>query len=74
MFLDYDGTLSPIVDDPDNALMSDDVRIAHNLLDVQHVLSFFIFYHLVFASLNWELFSDAFCSKKLRKIFPNGDY
>ncbi|CAK7355805.1 unnamed protein product [Dovyalis caffra] len=26
MFLDYDGTLSPIVDDPDNALMSDDMR------------------------------------------------
>jgi trehalose-6-phosphatase len=43
MFLDYDGTLSPIVDDPDNALMSDDVRIAHNLLDVQHVLSFLSF-------------------------------
>lgn len=26
MFLDYDGVLSPIVDDPDRALMSDDVR------------------------------------------------
>ncbi|KAJ6695631.1 TREHALOSE 6-PHOSPHATE PHOSPHATASE [Salix koriyanagi] len=26
MFLDYDGTLSPIVDDPDNAFMSDDMR------------------------------------------------
>ena len=26
VFLDYDGTLSPIVDDPDRALMSDDVR------------------------------------------------
>lgn len=26
IFLDYDGTLSPIVDDPDRALMSDDVR------------------------------------------------
>ncbi|XP_021630320.1 probable trehalose-phosphate phosphatase F isoform X2 [Manihot esculenta] len=25
IFLDYDGTLSPIVDDPDQALMSDDV-------------------------------------------------
>ena len=23
MFLDYDGTLSPVVDDPDRALMSD---------------------------------------------------
>ncbi|XP_015582969.1 probable trehalose-phosphate phosphatase G isoform X2 [Ricinus communis] len=28
MFLDYDGTLSPIVDDPDQALMSDDMRSA----------------------------------------------
>ena len=25
MFLDYDGTLSPIVDDPDRAFMSDSV-------------------------------------------------
>ena len=25
LFLDYDGTLSPIVDDPDNAIMSDQV-------------------------------------------------
>jgi trehalose 6-phosphate phosphatase len=27
LFLDYDGTLSPIVENPDNALMSDVVRI-----------------------------------------------
>lgn len=49
MFLDYDGTLSPIVDDPDNAFMSDDVRIAHNLLDVQHdnFLSFTIWHLLL---------------------------
>lgn len=26
MFLDYDGTLSPIVDDPDRAFMSNKVR------------------------------------------------
>jgi trehalose 6-phosphate phosphatase len=25
LFLDYDGTLSPIVDNPENALMSDEV-------------------------------------------------
>jgi trehalose 6-phosphate phosphatase len=25
MFLDYDGTLSPIVDDPDSAVMTEDV-------------------------------------------------
>ncbi|XP_031261187.1 probable trehalose-phosphate phosphatase F [Pistacia vera] len=28
MFLDYDGTLSPIVDDPDRAIMSDGMRFA----------------------------------------------
>jgi trehalose-6-phosphatase len=28
MFLDYDGVLSPIVDDPDRAIMSNDVRIS----------------------------------------------
>lgn len=27
IFSDYDGTLSPIVDDPDRAIMSDGVRI-----------------------------------------------
>lgn len=27
IFLDYDGTLSPIVDDPDRAVMSNDVRM-----------------------------------------------
>jgi len=27
LFLDYDGTLSPIVENPDNAFMSDDVRV-----------------------------------------------
>lgn len=26
MFLDYDGTLSPIVKDPDSAVMSEEVR------------------------------------------------
>ncbi|XP_044956646.1 probable trehalose-phosphate phosphatase 7 [Hordeum vulgare subsp. vulgare] len=28
MFLDYDGTLSPIVDDPDAAFMSETMRMA----------------------------------------------
>lgn len=28
MFLDYDGVLSPIVDDPDRALMSNEVRVS----------------------------------------------
>ncbi|WOK94018.1 hypothetical protein Cni_G02720 [Canna indica] len=28
MFLDYDGTLSPVIDDPDSAFMSDAMRVA----------------------------------------------
>ena len=28
IFLDYDGTLSPIVDDPDRAIMSNEVRVS----------------------------------------------
>lgn len=26
LFLDYDGTLSPIVDNPENAIMTDEVK------------------------------------------------
>uniref|UniRef100_A0A804R307 Trehalose 6-phosphate phosphatase n=1 Tax=Zea mays TaxID=4577 RepID=A0A804R307_MAIZE len=36
LFLDYDGTLSPIVDNPENALMSDEMRAA-----VRHAASLF---------------------------------
>jgi len=36
VFLDYDGTLSPIVDDPDRAIMSDAMRSA-----VKDVASYF---------------------------------
>lgn len=32
MFLDYDGTLSPIVEDPDQAFMSDSVSLQINFL------------------------------------------
>ena len=31
MFLDYDGTLSPIVKDPNSAVMSEEVRKYHFL-------------------------------------------
>lgn len=31
MFLDYDGTLSPIVDDPDRAFMSDEVSVVSSI-------------------------------------------
>lgn len=32
VFLDYDGTLSPIVEDPDRAVMTDEVRAPRALL------------------------------------------
>lgn len=32
MFLDYDGTLSPIVEDPDRAFMTNEVRFYSSLL------------------------------------------
>lgn len=31
MFLDYDGTLSPIVNDPDRAFMSDEVSVISSI-------------------------------------------
>lgn len=42
VFLDYDGTLSPIVDDPDRAFMSDEViNIYQNTFtkgfDIDHI-------------------------------------
>lgn len=33
VFLDYDGTLSQIVDDPDKAFMSDAVSILHTTIN-----------------------------------------
>ncbi|KAJ6676264.1 TREHALOSE-PHOSPHATE PHOSPHATASE A [Salix viminalis] len=39
LFLDYDGTLSPIVENPDNAFMSDDVRIMRSA--VKNVAKYF---------------------------------
>lgn len=38
MFLDYDGTLSPIVDDPDAAFMSE--TVSHSLPPLFALLSF----------------------------------
>lgn len=43
MFLDYDGTLSPIVDDPDHAFMSDSVSIM--LTIIEHII---ISYHIIY--------------------------
>lgn len=37
VFLDYDGTLSPIVEDPDQAFMSSEVCILFLVIFVQRV-------------------------------------
>ena len=36
VFLDYDGTLSPIVNDPDSAFMSDEVSTQFMLVNVEN--------------------------------------
>jgi len=43
MFLDYDGTLSPIVDDPDRAFMSDSVSII-----IQEIIISYHWYHVIY--------------------------
>ena len=53
MFLDYDGTLSPIVDDPDRAFMSDAV------CSLIFVLAFSFAFSM--ALIVWELKINAFC-------------
>ena len=45
MFLDYDGTLSPIVDDPDRAFMSKQVGIY--FFSVQLLFPFFFFFFYI---------------------------
>ena len=53
IFLDYDGTLSPIVDDPDRALMADDVR--------KTIIGNVILFHLVLLNgsvLKYITYSD----------------
>jgi len=47
MFLDYDGTLSPIVDDPDRAFMSDSVSI--------HAYHYST-YHNIISSISYVLY------------------
>jgi trehalose-phosphatase len=42
MFLDYDGTLSPIVDDPDHAVMSEEVNQFYTLFLLDAKYSIFI--------------------------------
>ena len=52
IFLDYDGTLSPIVDDPDKAFMSDEV----NILSKHHLCQLL----LQIAARSFELYTLLF--------------
>lgn len=47
MFMDYDGTLSPIVDDPDQAFMSEAVSIYSHYT---YCMCFYLQLHLI---INW---------------------
>jgi hypothetical protein len=53
MFLDYDGTLSPIVEDPDRAFMTNEVSVAfiYVLYNPLVLWKFFIFYTVTFVFL-----------------------
>lgn len=64
IFLDYDGTLSPIVDDPDRALMSDAVRITYCFIrNVNFIFLFWLWSHRNF----WQM-RDAV--RNVAKYFP----
>lgn len=43
VFLDYDGTLSPIVDDPDRAFMSDEVLHMYLHLCILYILHTYVY-------------------------------
>lgn len=67
MFLDYDGTLSPIVDDPDRAFMSKKVKPLSLL-----TLVFDIWLEPLLLKLHLFLFKlDESNSEKAGQVFPN---
>lgn len=61
MFLDYDGTLSPIVEDPDRAFMSDSVSTL--FLALFTVIS--LFPPICVSKLNWKKYRWERRSKNL---------
>lgn len=68
MFLDYDGTLSPIVDDPDRAFMSEQVSILlyHDSLCSPFCFTLFLYVTESFSNLclvfKWTKLLDESCS------------
>lgn len=79
VFLDYDGTLSPIVDDPDRAFMSNEVSISPckgDLISSVLLCIVLCFYITDFFSnlcwLKWtKILSDESGSKTSGKVFPH---
>lgn len=77
MFLDYDGTLSPIVDDPDQAFMSEDVSTCFFLCLALPLYIIFFFLCLALLILTIAKLGSRFyvtqmrkTVKKLAKCFP----
>ncbi|KAG8374755.1 hypothetical protein BUALT_Bualt10G0028800 [Buddleja alternifolia] len=73
IFLDYDGTLSPIVDDPDRAFISSNVRIYPEFnicCELYKFLELFCFPHVIKATY----FSDAICCKECYKAFSSSHH
>ena len=70
MFLDYDGTLSPIVEDPDRAFMSDAVSSSSSFF-FQYSLYKFLCFRQVLILMNMR-FTDESNGEKTCQIFSNG--
>lgn len=83
MFLDYDGTLAPIVQDPDRAFMTDEVcsvyiELSGNFSVISLTLSTFIFTFklltrlvIVFSFPECSVTTDEGSCKERRQIFPH---
>lgn len=76
MFLDYDGTLSPIVEDPDSAFMTDAVSRAppppcFPLFPWSNPFHSMVKDGILIVVCLWE--SDERCSEESREVLPHGD-
>lgn len=68
VFLDYDGTLSPIVDDPDRAFMSDSVSLGPRD-PTSCLVPLFFFYSVL--KMKMDNISDESCSEGCSKVFSH---
>ena len=76
VFLDYDGTLSPIVEDPECAFMSDEVCSSILLVDAFLIIltQSRCFFPLTTPCIVLNGSSDAFSSKRDRKLVSNSHH